>query len=300
MEFREIKIEHKEILESYTFNTNFGTCELAFTNLFTLKQKYGTQIFADDFLYIRQVTKSTPNAFHYFMPIGNGDLSKAVERIEDDARSHGKGFIFWGITEEMKGLIEEVMPGRFEFTTDRGWAEYIYQSKRLITLEGSDLKKRRNNLNLFLNKYGTRYSFEPLTENNLEEAWEFQQKWLEDNSDKNPETSSLETENEIVRRVFDNWNRLGLKGGMVKIDGKVLGYTYGAPSYTNMFDIFVEKADHNYNGIYQAINRDFAVYACSDYEFINREEDLGIEGLRRSKLAYKPEKLLTKYMGVYK
>ncbi len=301
MNFEEISIKHRADFLRFVLATNYITCELAFTNLFCLRKKYGTEIFIDnDFMYIRQTTKSNPNAYYYFMPIGEGDLKQAVERIEADAKANGREFLFWGITEEMKEKLTAVLPDRFEFTTNRDWAEYVYLSQKLITLEGSDLKKRRNNLNLFLNKYGESYKFTPLTADNLHKAWEYQEKWVEANLEKNEDAESLMQENEIIRCAFDNWEALGLLGGIVSIDDEVLGYTYGNATYKNTFDIFVEKADYTKNGIYQAINRDFATYACTDVKYINREEDLGIEGLRTSKLKYKPEILLAKYMGCHK
>lgn len=301
MDFTEISVKHRADFLRFVLATNYGTCELTFANLFCLRKKYGTEIFFDDdFLYIRQTTKVNPDALYYFMPIGEGDLAKAITRIEADAKANNKTFMFWGITETMKEKIEAVMPDKFSFTTNRDWWEYVYLSQKLIALEGSDLKKRRNNLNLFLNKYGDRYQFTAITEANLDEAWAYQQQWVAANLEKNQDAQSLNEENNIIRCVFSNWSALGLTGGMVSIDGQVMGYTYGCRTYHNMFDTIVEKADYTKNGIYQAINRDFAAYACKDVHYINREEDLGIEGLRTSKLKYKPELLLAKYMGCYK
>ncbi len=300
MNFIEIDLKHREDFLRFIYTTNYRTCELAFSNLYCLRKKYGTQILIDDFLYIRQSTKANPNALYYFMPIGQGDLKKAIQRIEADAKANNKDFMFWGVTEEMKQNIEAVFPDRFNFTTNRDWCEYIYLSQKLISLEGSELKKRRNNLNLFINKYGESYKFAPITNKNLCKAWEYQQKWVEINIEKNEVTKSLYEENEIICCAFNNWAELGLSGGIVSIDDEVMGYTYGSQIYLNTFDVFVEKADFSKNGIYQAINRDFAEYACKEIKYINREEDLGIEGLRISKLKYKPEHLLCKYMGCYK
>ncbi len=300
MNFEEISIRHKEDFQRHVFHRNLGLCEFAFVNLFSLKEKYGTQILFDDgFMYIRQIAKGNNN-YAYFCPLGDGDLKAAIERIEADARANGRGFTFWGLTENMKNRIGELMPGKFEFKTDRDWAEYVYLSERLINLNGSDLKKRRNNLNLFLNKYGDRYTFEPITAKNINEAWDYHNRWFDENVDKNTDAESLIAENKIIRVAFDNWDGLGLVGGMVKIDGETLGYTYGSPISENMFDVHVEKADFTRNGIYQAINRDFAKHACEGYKYVNREEDLGIEGLRTAKTAYKPEMLNFKYMGCYR
>ncbi len=300
MYFKEVEVKDKKTIDNFVLDTNYGTCEFAFANLFCLRKKYGTEICVEDFLYIRQTTKSNPEAFYYFMPIGGGDLKSAIENIEQDAKSHGKQFIFWGITEQMREKIESIFPNRFLFTTSRDWAEYVYLSERLIHLQGSDLKKRRNNLNIFMNKYGDSYSFNPIaTEKDIDDAWQYHKKWFMQNVNKNEEADSLELENKIIREAFDNWNELNLKGAIVKLDSETVGFTYGAKTYLNMFDVHVEKADYTKNGIYQAINRDFAKYACESILYVNREEDLGIEGLRVSKMAYKPFKLLAKYTGVH-
>jgi len=295
MDFKEISISDKPIFDKFVFDRNYITCELNFVNLYCMRKKYGTQIFIDDFLFIRQTTKALPCVFHYFVPIGDGDIKKAISRIEEDAKEHGKQAMFWGATEPQREMLETLYPNKYEFETSRDWAEYIYLSERLINLEGSDLKKRRNNLNLFLNKYGERYQFVPLTKDNLNEAFDYQHRWLDETDQEYGMKKELHQENSIIEDAFENWEELGLLGGLVKIDGETLGYTYGTKPYKNTLDVLVEKADHTKNGLYQAINRDFAKYAGSDVTYINREEDLGVEGLRKSKLGYKPEMLLTKY-----
>jgi len=295
MNFKEISISDKPEFDKFVYNKNHITCELAFVNLYCMRKKYGTQIFIDDFLFIRQTTKALPCVFHYFVPIGDGDIKKAILQIEEDAKEHGKRAMLWGVIESQKEMLDQLYPGKYVFETSRDWAEYIYLSDRLINLGGSDLKKRRNNLNLFLNKYGDRYQFVPLTKDNLKEAFDYQHRWLDETDQEYGESKALHQENEIIEDAFENWEALGLQGGLVKIDGETLGYTYGSRTYQNTLDVLVEKADHTKNGIYQAINRDFAKYAGSDVMYINREEDLGVEGLRVSKMGYKPEMLLTKY-----
>ena len=297
MNFKEISINDKPEFDKFVYHKNYITCELAFVNLYCMRKKYGTQIFIDDFLYIRQTTKALPNAFHYFVPLGEGDIKKAIERVKNDAAEHGKDFMFWGVTEAQKEMLDIIYPGRYEFTTSRDWCEYIYLSERLRTLNGSDLKKRRNNLNLFINKYGERYKFVPLTKETLPKAFDYQHRWLDEHVKNGSDSKALYQENEIIEDAFENWDALGLQGGLVTIDDEILGYTYGSRTYQNTFDVLVEKADPTKNGIYQAINRDFAVFACSDVTYINREEDLGVEGLRVSKMGYKPEMLLCKYEG---
>ncbi len=302
MHFKEIAVSDRKMFDEYIFKLNFITCEFAFANLFCLRKKYGTEIcFEDDFMFIRQTTKSNTKAFYYFMPIGKGDLNKAFEKINEDARDNGKEFVLWGVTDKVRNIIEEVLPGDFSFETNRDWAEYVYLSERLINLQGSDLKRRRNILANFKRKYEGSYQFQPITsEKDLADALEYHQKWFNDNYEENEESSFLLYENKIIQEAFENWAGLGLTGALCKMDDEVVGYTYGKQTYSNTLDIFVEKADFKINGLYQAINRDFADFACNGAEYINREEDLGIEGLRIAKMSYRPEKLLTKYLGIYK
>ncbi len=302
MHFKEIAVTDRIKFDGFIFEQNFITCEFAFANLFCLRKKYGTQIcFEDDFMFIRQTTKSNTKAFYYFMPMGKGDLNKAFEKIKEDARENGKEFVLWGVTDPMRNIIDEIMPGAFSFETNRDWVEYVYLSDRLINLQGSDLKRRRNILTHFKRKYEGSYQFKPMeNEQDLADALEYHQKWFKENYEENEESSFLLYENNIIREAFQNWDALALTGALCKLDDEIVGYTYGKQTYSNTLDIFVEKADFKINGLYQAINRDFADFACNGAEFINREEDLGIEGLRTAKMSYRPIKLLTKYLGIYR
>ena len=106
---------------------------------------------------------------------------------------------------------------------------------------------------------------------------------------------ALDAERQAIQRAFDHYTELNLKGGALVVDSRVVAFTYGSPINTDTFDVAVEKADANYIGAYTMVNNEFVKSLPSQYEFINREEDLGIEGLRKAKLSYHPTEILDKY-----
>ena len=284
LEFRKITINDRAEMLKYMADLNLGTTESTFTDLFLWAEHYGNEFCIEDgFLFIRSGDK-------YLTPYGNGDLKSAIEKLPEDAT-------LICVSPKNRDKIISLFPDRFEVREMRDSFDYIYNSEDLIYLKGKKFHKKRTNVNNFLKNY--EYEFVEIDPENLDEIREFQNFWLSKNiNDENRE--SLMGENAAIERALSNFEALGLSCGAVKIDGKVCAYSYGAPVNDEYFLICVEKADTDYVGIYQVINRDFAARFCKDYKFINREEDLGDEGLRRAKLSYNPAYLAEKFMLVYR
>lgn len=280
LEFKPITIENRAQMMEYMGKLKLGTTESTFTDIFLWSEHYNTRFCIEGgFLFI----KSGDN---YLTPYGDGDLKDALKYLPEDAN-------FICVHEDNLPRMLEAAPGRFEVSEMRDSFDYIYASEDLANLTGKKLHKKRTNVNNFLKNY--EYEFVEISSRNLDEIREFQKFWLEKNiNDENRE--SLSGENAAIERAFSNFDALGLLCGAIKIDGKVRAYSYGVPINSEVFLVCVEKADTDYVGIYQVINRDFVRCFCKDYKFINREEDLGDEGLRRAKLSYNPSYLAKKYM----
>ena len=121
--------------------------------------------------------------------------------------------------------------------------------------------------------------------------------WEEKNLEKNPE--EIGNERIAITRGLDKFFELGFTGGVLRVDGQVVAYTFGEPLSDKVFCTHVEKAFADMRGGYPAINQMFAENALSSYKLINREEDTGSEGLRKAKESYYPAVLLPKYRAVY-
>jgi hypothetical protein len=264
-----------------------------------LSEKYGTEVsFCDDVLFVKQLRKGF--GICYFMPIGMGNLPEAVRQLLlYHAENYGGDFTFWGIADDMVSDFRSASDAfaNIELLPDRDWAEYIHESKNLLTLSGKRLQPKRNAANQFLRNYSS-YEYEPISASNIEEVGIFQQRQHE--ADINLEKNStmlelLKEENRSIELAIAAWDKIGLTGGIIRIDGRVKAFTFGCPINASTFDIMFESAEHTYNGIFQVLEQEFIKRQLSDFSYINREEDLGIAGLRFAKQGLRPDILLMKY-----
>lgn len=188
--------------------------------------------------------------------------------------------------------LEQWYPGRFQITYERDDADYIYESEKLATLSGKKLHGKRNHINKFKNTFGDRWSYEPMSVDNVEECFQMALDWRNDNGCNEDEEKNAEmcvTLNSL--RLFQE---LELTGGVLRIDGKVVAFTMGEPVCSDTFVVHIEKAYADVPGAYPMINQQFVEHECMGYRYVNREEDTGAEGLRKAKLSYRPAFLIEK------
>lgn len=182
-------------------------------------------------------------------------------------------------------------PDQFEIEYNRDLADYVYESEKLATLSGKKLHGKRNHINKFKLEHED-WSYETLTEENLEECFEMALKWRNDNGCEEDEEKNAEmcvTMNSL--RLF---KELELTGGILKVDGEIAAFTIGEPICDDTFVVHIEKAFADIQGAYPMINQQFVSHECQNYQYINREEDTGAEGLRKAKLSYRPVFLVEK------
>ncbi|MDR0414812.1 MAG: phosphatidylglycerol lysyltransferase domain-containing protein [Prevotellaceae bacterium] len=298
MLFKTITLNDLSQVKSIVEKTTFRSCQLSAGGLYSLSEKYGTEVcFADGFLFVKQRRKGF--GVCYFMPVGVGSLSAAFERLRRyHAEAHGGDFVLWGIADDMVDDFRSVS-GDFadaELVPDRDWAEYIHEAKNLLTLSGKRLQPKRNAANQFRRSYDG-YEYEPISTSNLEEVWNFQQQQLEAErvAEKNATLLTLlEEENRSIQLAIAAWKEIGLTGGVIRIDKKIKAFTFGCPINADTFDVMFESAEHSYNGIFQVLEQEL-IGRLSGFTYINREEDLGIPGLRFAKQNLRPDILLMKY-----
>lgn len=288
--FRELTIEDKATVQKYTLGSSRRNCDLTFANLYSWRFLYDTEIAeADGFLLIRFITEGKPA---YMLPVGNGDMRQIVSDIMAHARENGEHFRMFGVCADTVPVIEGLFPDTFTFTPERDFADYIYLHSDLATLKGKKYQPKRNHVNKFRSLYPN-YTFEPLTPEHVPECIRLETQWCK--AENHKEHMELQDERKSINAALARMNELDIIGGVLKVEGQVAGFTYGAPLNHETFDTCVEKADTNYEGAYTVINQEFANMIPQQYIYINREEDLGIDGLRQAKLSYKPFLLLDKY-----
>ena len=291
LEFRDFAADDRKLVQSYTLNLPYKNCDLAFANMFVWKFLYNTKICTtDDFLYVTYQFHGKP---FFMLPLGKGDLKKAIENIVEFNKSTDQRFCIQGLSLKMKDRVEALMPNVFSFTTNRDYSDYLYLREDLIRLSGKKLQPKRNHINQFKRNYPN-YKFLPITPELIPICLEFETLWAAQQS-VHKDASSLENERCAIKNAFANYERLGLHGGVLMVEDKVVAFSYGSPINEITFDVAVEKASPDFIGSYATINQEFSRSIPEQYVYVNREEDLGIEGLRKAKLSYMPAEILDKY-----
>ncbi len=292
LDFKSIEIEDKGIIEKYLKKENNFLCEYCFTDLFIWSKHYNTQFaVADDFLFVK--SDGNDNTEYYFVPEGEGDFKKAMEMLFEYTEKQGKPWAFMSVYPKQKERVEKHYPGKFEFEECRDNADYIYLVEKLASLSGKKLHKKKNHVNRFYKEYDGRWSYEPLNDENIREFFSYQLDWCEEDNEFLGELCAAST-------ALKNYKELGIVGGILRVDGKIAGVTLGSKSFDDTMIVHIEKADKNINGAYQVINQQFVINQCKDVKYVDREEDLGIEGLRKAKESYYPEFLALNYIGKLK
>lgn len=289
--FRPLELEDKELVKKYTFVSPRRNCDLCFTNLFSWRFLYQTELAEwKGFLLFRFYVEQE---LTYMMPVGAGCLEEVLLDLQSDALHKGATLRLAGICKDMLDIIEGIFPGKFEFTTDRDYADYIYLRTDLATLKGKKYQPKRNHINRFKAAYPN-YEYKELTAELVPECLRLESMWCKANDC--AENEALMAERRSMTDALKHINELDLRGGVLHVNGEIVAFTFGAPINNETFDTCVEKANTDIEGAYAMINNEFANRIPEQYIYINREEDLGLEGLRKAKLSYYPETLLEKYI----
>ena len=295
LSFKDIETKDKEFITSYTLNEPRRNCDLSFSNLCSWRFLYNTQFaLSNGFLILRFRAK---DKLVYMMPIGKGDVKDTINEMINDARSQGEQFCMLGIGEEASKELDKIMPGTFQFTSNRDYSDYIYLRTDLATLAGKKLQSKRNHVNKFKRTYPD-YTYVPLTSDRIRECLDLEAEWCKANDCDQQEGTG--NERRALVYALHNFDEIGLTGGILHINGKIVAFTFGMPINQDTFGVHVEKADTQIEGAYAMINYEFANHIPEQYTYVNREEDLGIEGLRKAKLSYQPTVILNKYMACLK
>lgn len=289
IDFHTPTLEDKEWINNRIEQTGSPSCEYTFGNIFAYTAKMDLTV-ADccGCLVTRCIYDGKAM---YCYPIGNGDKKAAVEEIIQYADALGEDFVFFGLTREFADEIEDNFPDRFKILFDRDGSDYVYNSEDLITLRGKKYQPKRNHISFFKKNYN--WSYERITSENIDDCLKMNEKWIDESLSERKD--ELYEELEIIKLVFANYEALGFVGGLIRIDGEVVAYTMGERMNADTFCVHFEKAFSSYRGAYPMINREFCERELSAYRYIDREDDLGQENLRKAKLSYYPVFILEEY-----
>lgn len=283
--WNKLELNSKKIIDDFTKN-KFSISDFNFTNLYLWSFGEDTKYkIEDDILLIKSIYN---NKKYYYMPIPREENQKTLSLIKEKIKKIiAKKIPIFYFSEYWKKKLEN----DFEFIESRASFDYIYSIQDLVCLKGRKYSKKKNRINKFLKNYS--YTYEKISKNNIQEIIDFQKEWNLNNNANNEEI--LRNENEGILSILENYFFLDLKGGLLKVENKVVAYTIGGVLDEKSVVIYIEKALIDYVGAYQFINMKFLQEEFLTYEFVNREDDFGIEGLREAKLSYHPLTLLKKF-----
>lgn len=287
LEFKKIEIDDVNIYNKYIGNNAELSCENAFVNLLVWQCKYNNMMAVKDGQIFIKSGFGTRESFR--LPLG-GDLKTGIALLEEYCGD--KKPVFWSPECTDFEKFKADFGKKYNFTEVRDAFEYVYLRENLAELSGKKFHSKRNHINSFSKKHNWHY--ETITSENVEAVKLCAEHWYTEKADKTDEDMLCEKRG--LDNILDNMEVLGVKGGAIYVDDKVVAFTIGSPISEETFDIHIEKALSEYAEGYTVINREFAKNELSSYKYINREDDMGLEGLRKAKLSYNPDILLKKYV----
>jgi len=291
IDFRNIELNDKKLYNAYLYQSPLKGSEYSFGNLFM----WGLQGITELHNHIVLYSKYDGHCFYPF-PIGTGDKKAVLDAIFTDARERNVCSCLTGLTESEKNLIETIYPNQFYFHADRSKYDYVYDINDLADLKGRKLHRKRNHLKHF-KKTHPNYVVTPISLENMDKVRSFVAEWYKLKLEENPD-GDYHHEQAALEKVFTYYQDLDMEGLLLEEHDEVLGFTMASPMSPDSYDVHYEKSRGDIDGAYTTINNEFANYLRNKHphiKYLNREEDLGIPGLRKAKMSYFPHHLVKKY-----
>lgn len=318
--FKSPELNDREAAAKAVAASGYIGSDASFANIYLLRKKYGTQVALQDGFLFRYYNGQGSRRGYAF-PLGEGDVGAALKWIADDARATGRPLEFCLVDESRAQILREFFKAginsteaTINFEDNRGDSDYIYSAESLATLAGNLYRKKRNHISRFTRSYG-QFELRHITPENVDVALDIEKQWLKSVASESACEPTCECEEAAraecsedeksrmaeycaIVEALENFGALGMKGAVLYVEGKPVAMTMASEIIPGAWDIHFEKVIGEYadNGGYAVINKMFAErLVAAGATLINREEDIGLEGLRKAKLSYYPLTILDKY-----
>lgn len=291
IQFKSLELEDKAIFDAFFQNRYYENSHFNFTNLFMWREPYQIQWAVEDgVLYSKAEWNGQEFAMQPFGP--EEKMHQAIEKWLCYFKDKGTGFILSGIEKQMAELIKTYPSARFKIEAERDNFDYVYETESLIHLSGRKFHSKKNHLNSFKKTYPDAV-YKPITSEisllcklNIN-GWYKKHGTFDD--------PILTQERKAIIEVLNHFEYLKLRGGAIFLGERVIAFTFGEQLNSDTAVIHVEKADPEIRGAYNAINQAFLENTWSELKYVNREEDMGLEGLRKAKESYRPVRMVEKF-----
>lgn len=289
--FKKLSIKDRDWMIDILQKEGSISADYSFGNLFMWLGQRGIYVTTIGARLIMKFGKGRKTRF--FFPVGSGPIEPAIAFIRENAKKEDALLRIEAVTEEHRELLENSFEGEFEFSERRDSFDYIYEAETFSEMKGKKLHAKRNFCNRFENTY--EWSFEQLEKRHLPYCLKILADWQ---FEMGGASESANMEHSAIIRGFMRYDNLNYLGGVLRADGEIIAFTIGERIRSDCFDIHFEKASSEIVGAYPMIAREFARLVKDKYpevKLFNREEDMGIEGLRQAKESFFPLYLLKKY-----
>ena len=322
MTFHQLALSDREAMQAVTLPSGRRNCNYTFANLVGWQFWYYTEVCVLENTVVLRYTFDGQRA--YMVCTSEALSLELIEALFDDSNGdltliglEDSQVAQWSMVNGPLGRRTLATNGTQEWSISleplRDQYDYIYRRTDLATLHGRHLDSKRNHIHRFRAEHPD-FEYRPLTPEIFDECRRLTEIWQEEKAAIKREQSqvylssaereqarakfngnseAIDVEKKVMETIFSNWDALGMIGGSIFVDGRMVAFTYGSAVTTDTLDVCVEKADRRMEGAFAIINQQFAEHLPEQYIYLNREEDMGIPGLRRAKLSYHPEKLLT-------
>jgi len=292
MKFKKISIEDQELMTSYFERRNILSCEYSFITLMIWSIRYHIEYaVTDDFMLIMEEYNGH---IYGLMPVCEEiHFEKALKALHAHFDSLGLPLKIYVADEIFATFVQQACTDCFEVTTNRDEYDYLYEAKALRTLLGKKLRKKRNHINAFLRDYEGRWVYRELHKADDKIILDYFNVWYEN---KDIDDIMLDQELQGIKILLKHVDELDYHAAGIFIDDELKAFTMGSLANNKQLGlIHIEKADTEIRGLYPMINQQFLINTFPHIELVNREDDVGDEGLRKSKLSYYPMDLAKKF-----
>ena len=288
--FHPLTLIDREAMQAVTLPSGRRNCNYNFANLVGWKFLFGTEVCVLEKVEVLRYTFDGQRA--YMVCTSEALSQELIEALFEDSKGDFSDGTECGAAMTLIGLEDSQVPQLSGFLISvesiRDRYDYIYCRTDLATLHGKHLDGKRNHIRRFRTQHPD-FEYRPLMPEFFDECRRLTEIWQEEKGG----NDTIHAEKQVMETIFSNWDALGMIGGSIFVDGRMVAFAYGSAVTTDTFDVCVEKADRHVEGAFAIINQQFAEHLPEQYVYLNREEDMGIPGLRQAKLSYHPEILLT-------
>ncbi|MCB2225674.1 MAG: DUF2156 domain-containing protein [Desulfarculaceae bacterium] len=288
-EYQELDLAAKPVFDRHLHEGPPCISELTFSNLFMWRHHYQPRWREEAGCLLVMVSPEGGPAFG-LPPAGGGDFLAASEALCRDLAGMGETPLLQRVGERLALALDE--GDRFAIELDRANSDYIYLAQELAELPGRRFHRKKNHFNKFVKTY--EFEYRPLEAELITQVLDMQEEWCqlrECTAD-----PGLASEDQAIVEALTHYAHLDYSGGVILIDGKVEAFSLGEPLNPDTAVVHIEKGNPQFDGIYAAINKLFVANAWAGVKYINREQDLGLSGLRQAKESYQPDHMVNKYV----